>query len=221
MFSSDPSLGLMNAKFGSPVSQPSPTNTCSSTTQVNDGPSSGHAAAPIHDKPPQNFNRRNLYPMDYEEAAFNLQQVQCTNFSLGRSTVVLPGVDGMLNGAPALYLAEAPPSLQRSSLSPTEQTHSPLPHPHRRRGRRHLTSESRTGSATTPHSNLQSPRQRVSIACTFCRARKLRCTPGPPPCEHCKRRSHPCKFDYQPQHPDHLPSAGSSSSTSRDPAIHQ
>ncbi|WAQ89042.1 hypothetical protein PtA15_10A465 [Puccinia triticina] len=76
MFSSDPSLGLMNAKFGSPVSQPSPTNTCSSTTQVNDGPSSGHAAAPIHDKPPQNFNRRNLYPMDYEEAAFNLQQIK-------------------------------------------------------------------------------------------------------------------------------------------------
>ncbi|KAA1123543.1 hypothetical protein PGTUg99_026124 [Puccinia graminis f. sp. tritici] len=156
--------------------------------------------------------------MSYEEAATNLHQVQCTALSLGRPTVVLPGPEEMLNGAPA-YQAEPLISLSRSSLSPAEQAHCPLPP--RRRGRRHLTSESRTGSATVPHSNLQSPRQRVSIACTFCRARKLRCTPGPPPCEHCKRRSHPCKFDYQPQHRDQLPSAGCSSSTSRDLAGHQ
>ncbi|KAH9449474.1 hypothetical protein MJO29_010334 [Puccinia striiformis f. sp. tritici] len=209
MFSSGPSLELMTAKFGSPVSQPSPTNTCSST--VND---SGHAAT-SHDKTALNFSRRALYPMSYEEAAINLHQVQCTALSLGRPSVVLPGPEGMLNGAPA-YQAAA--SLPRSSLSPIEQTHPPLPH--RRRGRRHLTNESRTGSANVPNHNLQSPRQRVSIACTFCRARKLRCTPGPPPCEHCKRRSHPCKFDYQTQHRDQLPPAGPSSS-STDLATHQ
>ncbi|KAI9615697.1 hypothetical protein H4Q26_011334 [Puccinia striiformis f. sp. tritici PST-130] len=61
MFSSGPSLELMTAKFGSPVSQPSPTNTCSST--VND---SGHAAT-SHDKTALNFSRRALYPMSYEE----------------------------------------------------------------------------------------------------------------------------------------------------------
>lgn len=213
MFSSGPSLELMTAKFGSPVSQPSPTNACSPT--VNDGLSLSHGAA-SHDKPALRLNRRALYTMTYEEAAINLHQVQCTALSLGRPSVVLPGPEDMLNGAPAY---QAPNSLPSSSLSPAEQAISPMPQ--RRRGRRHLTSESRTGSASAPHSNLQSPRQRVSIACTFCRARKLRCTPGPPPCEHCKRRSHPCKFDYQPPHRDQLPSTGSSSFTSSEPAPQQ
>ncbi|PLW14322.1 hypothetical protein PCANC_22588 [Puccinia coronata f. sp. avenae] len=209
MFSSGPSLELMNAKFGSPVSQPSPTNTCSST--VNEGLNSSHAVA-SHEKPTLKLNRRALYTMTYEEAAMNLHQVQCSAFSLGRPSVVLPGPDDMLKGVPAY---QAPTSLPSSSLSPAEQTFSPLPQ--RRRGRRHLTSESGTSSTSATHSTLQSPRQRVSIACTFCRARKLRCTPGPPPCEHCKRRSHTCKFDYQPPNRDQLPSAGSSSSHSRDP----
>lgn len=52
-----------------------------------------------------------------------------------------------------------------------------------------------TPSGSIPITLMQSTRQRVSIACTFCRTRKLRCTPGPGPCEHCSRRGNECVFD--------------------------
>lgn len=42
---------------------------------------------------------------------------------------------------------------------------------------------------------LQPPRPRVSLACQFCRSRKLRCSQGPGPCDHCTRRGRECVFE--------------------------
>lgn len=228
---------LMSLKFGSPIPPPSSTDTNASTTLLNENSSGSTSFSSIPAKPPPSLDRRALYPMTYEEAASNLHQVQCNPLSIPRPSRVLPGVEDMLKGVPP-YLTTNPTSRSSSlqydnhhptSLSPPTPPSSdvlmttclnlssfprrrrrPFHHQHLNLSQSHLHDQSRSSM-----SSLQSPRQRVSIACTFCRARKLRCTPGPPPCEHCRRRSHPCKFDYQSSssHRDQLPLTSSSSSS--------
>lgn len=85
-------------------------------------------------------------------------------------TPILPGVEAMLAGASAPLRPSSTSSLSRRPMSVS-------------------------GSSTTINNVVPSPRQRVSVACSFCRTRKLRCTPGPGPCEHCSRRGHKCVFD--------------------------
>ncbi|KAL0961103.1 hypothetical protein HGRIS_006080 [Hohenbuehelia grisea] len=48
--------------------------------------------------------------------------------------------------------------------------------------------------------STRSARQRtkkITVACNFCRSRKLKCDGGRPACSQCVKRSHPC--DYMPQ----------------------
>ncbi|EGG02619.1 uncharacterized protein MELLADRAFT_72732 [Melampsora larici-populina 98AG31] len=128
----------------------------------------------------------------------------------------LPGIAAMLAGASAsqpqleplhqnhgfppqnpLPPTRPPKSKNRTGLHQTEpRTRQPARH------RRPVPTPSSSQQLTTttpsgsiPITLLQSTRQRVSIACTFCRTRKLRCTPGPGPCEHCSRRGNECVFD--------------------------
>ncbi|KAH9811983.1 hypothetical protein DFH28DRAFT_1084532 [Melampsora americana] len=130
----------------------------------------------------------------------------------------LPGIAAMLAGASAsqpqleplhqhqhqdlaaqipLPPSRPPKSKNRTGLHPTEPRARQTPR-HRRPAP--ATSSSQQSTTTGPSGSipitlLPSTRQRVSIACTFCRTRKLRCTPGPGPCEHCSRRGNECVFD--------------------------
>ncbi|KAJ3716849.1 GTP binding protein [Lentinula raphanica] len=49
---------------------------------------------------------------------------------------------------------------------------------------------------TTKGSKQQRPKK-ITVACNFCRSRKLKCDGGRPSCTQCIKRSHPC--DYMPQ----------------------
>ncbi|PFH54063.1 hypothetical protein AMATHDRAFT_53868 [Amanita thiersii Skay4041] len=53
-------------------------------------------------------------------------------------------------------------------------------------------------SARTPGSRSTRPRtKKITVACNFCRSRKLKCDGGRPACGQCTKRSNSC--DYQPQ----------------------
>lgn len=66
---------------------------------------------------------------------------------------------------------------------------------------------------------LQPPRPRVSLACQFCRSRKLRCSQGPGPCDHCTRRGRECVFENtrQPKAGQPRPLGSRSSAEQRQP----
>ncbi|KAF8073709.1 GTP binding protein [Lyophyllum atratum] len=61
-------------------------------------------------------------------------------------------------------------------------------------------SDSMATSASARGSSSRSTKQRtkkITVACNFCRSRKLKCDGGRPACSQCVKRSHPC--DYMPQ----------------------
>lgn len=60
--------------------------------------------------------------------------------------------------------------------------------------------ENNTTSASTKAGALRTTKQRtkkITVACNFCRSRKLKCDGGRPACGQCLKRSNPC--DYMPQ----------------------
>ncbi|TFK40803.1 GTP binding protein [Crucibulum laeve] len=55
-----------------------------------------------------------------------------------------------------------------------------------------------SGSAKTPGARTNKQRsKKITVACNFCRSRKLKCDGGRPACSQCLKRSNPC--DYMPQ----------------------
>ncbi|CAH7690733.1 expressed protein [Phakopsora pachyrhizi] len=64
----------------------------------------------------------------------------------------------------------------------------------------------RQGTSYNTSTSNSTPRQRVPMACTFCRARKLRCSPYPGPCGHCDRRGQVCKYSISSDFPTTLSS---------------
>ncbi|KAF8627468.1 hypothetical protein AX17_006280 [Amanita inopinata Kibby_2008] len=55
-----------------------------------------------------------------------------------------------------------------------------------------------TSSARTPGARSSRPRtKKITVACNFCRSRKLKCDGGRPACGQCTKRSNSC--DYMPQ----------------------
>ncbi|KAF5382563.1 hypothetical protein D9615_002864 [Tricholomella constricta] len=56
------------------------------------------------------------------------------------------------------------------------------------------TSASARGSASR---STKQRTKKITVACNFCRSRKLKCDGGRPACSQCVKRSHPC--DYMPQ----------------------
>ncbi|KAJ7863053.1 GTP binding protein [Mycena olivaceomarginata] len=105
------------------------------------------------------------------------------------------------NSRPILAIDTQAPrsaSIQRSASS----------HPNPREiaigGDIHSTPVSRTDPMSSGFSNRgsapSSARQRskkITVACNFCRSRKLKCDGGRPSCSQCMKRSNPC--DYMPQ----------------------
>ncbi|KAG6820719.1 hypothetical protein H0H93_012772 [Arthromyces matolae] len=59
--------------------------------------------------------------------------------------------------------------------------------------------DSMPGSGSTRGSSRSSKQRtkKITVACNFCRSRKLKCDGGRPACSQCVKRSHPC--DYMPQ----------------------
>ncbi|KAG0149824.1 hypothetical protein CROQUDRAFT_713722 [Cronartium quercuum f. sp. fusiforme G11] len=113
-----------------------------------------------------------------------------------KGTFTLPGIKEILAGldVPPLEPLSSPQPSQRSKRTRTYLS-TANQQPRRRRAGLGPNPTPLLATGPIPGSLLQSPRQRVSVACTFCRTRKLRCTPGPGPCEHCSRRGHECVFD--------------------------
>ncbi|KAF8195429.1 GTP binding protein [Pholiota molesta] len=57
------------------------------------------------------------------------------------------------------------------------------------------TPTSSTSRATAPRAKVRT--KKITVACNFCRSRKLKCDGGRPTCGQCLKRSNPC--DYMPQ----------------------
>ncbi|KZT09112.1 uncharacterized protein LAESUDRAFT_722813 [Laetiporus sulphureus 93-53] len=54
---------------------------------------------------------------------------------------------------------------------------------------------SETSPATPPSTKSQRGRaKKITVACNFCRSRKLKCDGGRPACSQCFKRSHPCDY---------------------------
>ncbi|KAG6830713.1 hypothetical protein H0H87_007300 [Tephrocybe sp. NHM501043] len=53
------------------------------------------------------------------------------------------------------------------------------------------------GSARGSSRSTKQRTKKITVACNFCRSRKLKCDGGRPACSQCVKRSHPC--DYMPQ----------------------
>ncbi|KAH7878019.1 uncharacterized protein C8R40DRAFT_1093431 [Lentinula edodes] len=53
------------------------------------------------------------------------------------------------------------------------------------------------GSTDTTTKGTKQRTKKITVACNFCRSRKLKCDGGRPSCTQCIKRSHPC--DYMPQ----------------------
>lgn len=82
------------------------------------------------------------------------------------------------------HLALPPPSAQEPRRSPLRGPESVV-----------SSSSTKTPPAGTRMSQKQRPKK-ITVACNFCRSRKLKCDGGRPACEQCLKRRNPC--DYVP-----------------------
>ncbi|KAG6909130.1 hypothetical protein DXG01_001882 [Tephrocybe rancida] len=66
-----------------------------------------------------------------------------------------------------------------------------------RSGQRPMAESMGSGSARGSSRSTKQRTKKITVACNFCRSRKLKCDGGRPACSQCVKRSHPC--DYMPQ----------------------
>ncbi|KDR82808.1 hypothetical protein GALMADRAFT_238363 [Galerina marginata CBS 339.88] len=98
---------------------------------------------------------------------------------------------------PILAIDTAPPPPAHRHPIPVQQRHDVYPGDVRNASRMpDPTPVSGTSRAAQPRPNK--PRsKKITVACNFCRSRKLKCDGGRPTCSQCLKRSNPC--DYMPQ----------------------
>ncbi|KAI3607634.1 gtp binding protein [Moniliophthora roreri] len=98
---------------------------------------------------------------------------------------------------PTLAIDTTGPSLPTSSrhtslnILPVIEREAPPPQP----PQIHSTSTSARVSPKTANNKQRT--KKITVACNFCRSRKLKCDGGRPACGQCVKRTNPC--DYQPQ----------------------
>nr|GAT60216.1 GTP binding protein [Mycena chlorophos] len=64
-------------------------------------------------------------------------------------------------------------------------------------GRPEASTSAYSAMASTPASTMKPRIKKITVACNFCRSRKLKCDGERPSCAQCLKRANPC--DYQPQ----------------------
>ncbi|KAF8903132.1 hypothetical protein CPB84DRAFT_1774939 [Gymnopilus junonius] len=99
---------------------------------------------------------------------------------------------------PILAIDTAPPPSVHRHPVPVQQGHPVYPVDVRSAPPRTMPEHTPVASSRSAPPRVKPPRsKKITVACNFCRSRKLKCDGGRPTCSQCLKRNNPC--DYMPQ----------------------
>ncbi|TFK27706.1 hypothetical protein FA15DRAFT_685769 [Coprinopsis marcescibilis] len=137
----------------------------------------------------QNYTKEYLFSKFRQEVDLRQQQQR------PNSRHPIPPASMISSSRPPLLIDTAPQTVHRHppplNVPVHHSEHLPAPRPIQDNGASSASSVKSTGRPSKVRP------KKITVACNFCRSRKLKCDGGRPACSQCTKRSNPC--DYQPQ----------------------